>query len=122
METKVFEIRDIGTFMVGVATKLDEADPDDPDDNTGYLLSRYGFKRGMPHPVLLYLPSFKQAELDPIYGWNDKRTVPTAHKYIEANWAQLKSGDIVDVRFILGETDEPCESERVQWLNYISNR
>lgn len=119
-ETKVFEIRDFATFMVGVATKLDTADKDDPDNNEGYLLARVGFKKGMLYPVVLYIPTFKEAQCDP-NAWSDRRTVPNAHKYIMEHWDELETGDLVDVRVALEEENEPCESERIQWLNWLMN-
>ena len=36
----------------------------------------------------------------------------TAHLYIEKNFDALKDGDVVDVQFILGESDKPKTSER----------
>jgi len=35
-----------------------------------------------------------------------------AHAYIEKNFHNLNSGDVIDVEFILGETDKPKTSER----------
>jgi hypothetical protein len=37
----------------------------------------------------------------------DLRTKRTAHFHIERHWAELKDGDVVDVQFILNETDAP---------------
>lgn len=39
------------------------------------------------------------------------RTMREAHAYIEREWKMLRDGDIIDVEFILGETDMPKESE-----------
>ena len=53
--------------------------------------------------------------IDP-YDWanyRDMRTKGTAHHYIENHWADLKDGAVVDVQFILRETDAPKVSERV---------
>jgi hypothetical protein len=44
------------------------------------------------------------------YDWGD-RTFQIAHDYIEKHWDSLKSGDLIDVLFILGESLTPCESE-----------
>jgi len=33
------------------------------------------------------------------------------HLYITEHWNELESGDVIDVRFILGETPHPCLSE-----------
>jgi hypothetical protein len=119
IESKVFEIRDHATFMVGVATKLDTADREDPDCNEGYLLSRIGYKPGCFYPVVLYIETFAKTAHADYNAWSDKRAIPTAHKFITEHWDELESGDVVDVRFILEETNKPCESERTQWLNWI---
>ena len=45
------------------------------------------------------------------YGWQD-RTMTAAHEHIQSKWDELESGDVLDVRFIIGETDAPCSSDR----------
>ena len=35
-----------------------------------------------------------------------------AHHYIIEHWDKLRDGDVVDVSFILGETQQPKVSER----------
>lgn len=40
------------------------------------------------------------------------RTLGIAHKYINEHYDELDSGDVVDVRFILGETEKPEPSTR----------
>lgn len=42
------------------------------------------------------------------------RTLPTAHRYIEKNFDKLKTGDVIDVEFILGETQTQKTSERLE--------
>jgi hypothetical protein len=41
----------------------------------------------------------------------DAHTKPQAHQYIEQHWRELKDGDVIDVEFILGETDVKKTSE-----------
>jgi len=104
MESKLFEIRDKNTFIVVLATMLDRGKVNAQSD---YLLRRAGF--GDP---LVQLTSFvrHKSEYDP-YDWGC-RTYSTAHDYIQNNWYDLKSGDVVDVEFILGEKIDKKESER----------
>gem|GEM_PF-2943358 len=48
------------------------------------------------------------------YDWSGTpRTYREAHKYIKQNWGILESGDVIDVEFILGETDTCKISERL---------
>jgi hypothetical protein len=35
----------------------------------------------------------------------------TAHNFIAEHWAELNSGDVVDVEYILGETSAPKDFE-----------
>jgi hypothetical protein len=39
--------------------------------------------------------------------------MPEAHKYIIEHWYDLKTGDVVDVEFALGESEKPKLSERI---------
>ena len=91
--------RDAGTFIPALAILISRED--------GYLAGRAGF--GDPCVELIHVEGQKCA-YDP-FDWTN-RTMKTAHQYIEANWAKLKDGDVVDVQFILGETAAPKVSER----------
>ncbi len=104
METKMFEIRDIGTFIPVVCVAC-ESD----NEQEAYLLRRSGFRTRC-----IQLSSFirKQANYD-CYDWGD-RTYQVAHKYIEENWDNLERGQVIDVETILGETDKPKVSERIE--------
>ena len=46
-------------------------------------------------------------------GWLNRRTMLHAHEHIEREWASLTTGQVVDVRVILGETTEPAISDRL---------
>jgi len=39
------------------------------------------------------------------------RTMKEAHLWLRDNYDSVESGDVIDVEYILGETDEPKESE-----------
>jgi hypothetical protein len=45
------------------------------------------------------------------------RTFPVGHNWIIEHWDELRHGDVVDVRFILGETVAPCKPEREETNN-----
>ena len=103
MRVKLFEIRDRGTFMPAMAT-LAKSD----DRHEQYLLSSSGF--GHPSPlIILYFLELNEGHCD-AYHWGN-RTRNTAHKYIQQNWDVLKSGDVIDIEYILGETREPKVSQ-----------
>lgn len=95
METKTFEIRDRATFISAVGTLMVPS-----NELEEKLLRHAGYHGGMTL-VLLTRMDGGRAHYDQ-YDWCD-RTMKTAHAYIAENWADLKSGDVVDVEAVLGE-------------------
>ena len=41
----------------------------------------------------------------------DNRTFRESFRYIKKNWFNLSSGDVIDVAYILGLTDQPVQSQ-----------
>jgi hypothetical protein len=62
-----------------------------------------------PYIILIKLDG-TECQYDP-FAWPNRRTLTTAHLYIRDNWSKLTSGQIIDVEHILGESDQPKESE-----------
>ncbi len=105
MEVKMLEIRDRGTFVPALAVHLSSEEP-----RERYLLERAGFY-GMSDMVLVTKLEEGTSSFDP-HQWQVRgRTMPRAHLYIQDHWGELKSGDVVDVEYILGETSQPKKSE-----------
>lgn len=104
MRCKVFEVRDEGTH-IGVFALSTE-----PAPGQEYELSRNGFASG-DAVILGYLSGERESSADP-YFWGG-RTMPAAHNYITERFDELPDGAVVDVRHILGETEAPCESDRL---------
>lgn len=102
MTTKFIEIRDRATTIPALA--FDISKQDDP------LAWRAGFG---DHPcIYLLMLSSEKAAYDPYSSvWGGARTMPIAHQWLAEHWAEVKSGDVVDVQFILGETSAPKASE-----------
>lgn len=117
MITKAFEIRDKGTFIPVLATKMVPADGVDYEIER-YLLRRAGHGFDFPSIVLCRMEASgvdRNATYDPYswYSWGGgSRTMTVAHSHIEKNFDALKSGDVIDVEFILNETKVPKTSER----------
>ena len=111
MKTKLFEIRDRGTFMPAMATQVRSS-----DEKEIYLLGASGFSNsnagGITHLIILHFLELNEAHYD-AFHWED-RTRRHAHHYIQRNWDVLKSGDVIDVEFIFGETAEPKMSQRTE--------
>jgi hypothetical protein len=99
MQTKLVEIRDRGTFIPALAILVSEAD--------GYLMKRAGFGRQCVYLVAL---ATQKCAYDP-FEWGN-RTMNTAHQWIEDNWYTLVGDDVIDVEFILGETEKRKQSEQ----------
>jgi hypothetical protein len=106
--TKILEVRDKMTFIsvLAISTRWES-------EEQRYYLARAGYDRDGSIIILVRLADCK-ASCDP-YEWSpgDSRTMPHAHDYIEKHFDELKDGDVVDVRVILGETDMPALSERL---------
>ncbi len=110
LETKLFEVRDKNTFIPVVAIFWSRSEQE-LNNEESYLLGRAGYGKFNDCILLTYLSS-GAANYDP-YQWGN-RTMQTAHSYIEDNWEELQSGEVVDVEFILKETKEPKISEMVE--------
>jgi len=117
MEIKLFEVRDSATFMPVMAIRLFIENPIVDPDNELWLLRRAGYsleqiitKSAEPYIILVKLNGV-EAQYDP-FNWVPSRTMGNAHRYIIDNWNDLKSGEVIDVEFILGETQVKKRSER----------
>lgn len=103
-ETKLFEVRDAGTFIPVMAVRFVTNIRDEH-----YLLRRAGYGVGSPYVLLTNLVTGK-TNYDP-YDWGN-RTLANAHKAIDEGWSDLTSGDVIDVEFILKESTTKKVSER----------
>ena len=103
MYIKCIEIRDHATCIPAIAIKMEYSDLIEHK-----FLWRCGYPQDGNGVVLMKLDDQK-ATSDP-YEWGG-RTMPAAHLYILENWDNIKSGDVVDSRVYLKETDQPAEAE-----------
>lgn len=109
MKTKLFEVRDRGTLMPAMATLMQSDDLAE-----GWLLMRAGFGPASHGLVVLafieVLPD--QVSYDPIDWGHNPRTRQVAHQYITEHWDELKTGAVIDIEYILGESEKAKTSER----------
>lgn len=108
MNIKLLEIRDRCTLIPVMCIDMNL-----PHTSEQYHLMRYcGFPLDMrPNIVMTELrASGGEAWNDP-YGWSSRRTMPNAHQFIIDHWNEIEDGDVIDVEFILGETDTKKVSE-----------
>ena len=108
IDVKLFEIRDRGTFMPVMATQTKGNDKKEI-----YLLEAAGFSNSNPLIILHFFKAYHWETHYNAYHWED-RTRLHAHQYIQQNWDALKSGDVIDVEYILDETAEPKMSQRLE--------
>lgn len=106
---KFLEIRDAGTFIPAMAVSMNTARWGNALD--AWLIRRGGFGLSSACVFLCKLQT-GGGEYDP-YSWRGSCTMQVAHDWIEKHFNELKSGDVVDVEFILGITKAPKTSERL---------
>lgn len=111
--TKVLEIRDSMTFIPVIAIKMLSR----TEVQEWYIHYRGGYSQDGSSIILINLdtgisrPLKNSMSSNDAFYWND-RTMTIAHQYIEENFDSLCDGDVIDVEFILGETDKKKISER----------
>lgn len=116
MEVKLIELRDRGTFIPMMAVRLDSL----ASTEDRFLLRRAGYgeeqidlnKGFEPYVLFTRLDGTGKCNYDP-YSWDNPRTYRPAHIYLISHWNSIKSGDVIDVEFLLGETTAPKVSERL---------
>ena len=80
-----------------------------------YIHWRSGYPRDGTAIIMMRLADQK-ATVDP-YDWGPHdRTHKVAHDYIYKHFDELEDGSVVDVQFILGETEKPKISERLDYI------
>lgn len=105
MDIKQVEIRDSMTFIPALAIRF--------SGEEGYLFRRAGFVREHFCVALIRLSDF-ETHYDP-FEWKrvQGRSMHVAHRYLIEHWHECSGDDIlIDVEFVLGETNEPKKSER----------
>lgn len=109
IETKLFEIRDRGTFIPALAVKIANANIFPPLNKENFLLSRAGY---VGEYILLTMLEHTTRCFGYSEHWGHTvRTMRIAHQYIEQHFDTLDSGAVIDVEYILGETASPKASE-----------
>lgn len=103
MKQKLIEIRDNGTCITAIAIKTEPT-------KSGEIrfLSRGGW--GLDSVILIKCNGGCEATHDP-FDWNDRRTMFEAHRYLEQHFDEIPDYFVCDVRYILGESDQPCKSD-----------
>lgn len=110
MEVKLFEIRDVHTFIPVMAIKLCGR-----SEQERYLLYRAGFGRTWrTQSEYILMSTFgtnAHTTVDP-FTWKS-HTLEEAHVEILHKWSHLNSGDVIDLEYLRGESLEPKKSEYI---------
>lgn len=128
VETKLIEVRDHMTCMIMLATRPGQYHPA-PDTirqplltpthveqrkRESWMWNRSGFGNDSSYTrnsVFLTDIDRGETQLDP-YDWRNDRT-RAAHIWIRDNFDKIPHTGLVDIRYLLGETTEPCTSDYV---------
>ena len=113
MIAKLFEVRDIKTFIPVLAVQLGS-----DDEAERYLAARSGYGRTrLDQEGYVFITRIDGNDIGGTYapyGWpSGTRTMKVAHEFIAAHFGELEPGAVVDVEHILGETEQPKQSERL---------
>ena len=109
LENKIFEIRDRMTFIPALCTKM--APTIHTAEREEKLMRHSGYGFGVPMIILTMLNDTKRTSYN-AFSWGD-RTMHNAHLYINEHFNELETGAVVDVEYILGETDKPKTPEAI---------
>lgn len=106
IQTKTFEVRDEGTMIVVLASRLHVGSGATPQER---MWRRRGFRGEV---TLLWPLSGGEQTYDPFY-WHGhaNSTLFEAHRHIRECWDDLEDGALIDVEVLLGLRDEPKTSE-----------
>lgn len=102
MKVKMVEIRDAATRIAAIAIKTQGETLKEHQ-----LFRMEGFGESS---VLLIRPEQQKMCYDPLL-WDNRRTMTTAHRYIQEHFDELPDAAVVDVEYILGESETPKTSE-----------
>lgn len=106
-EVKFFEVRDEGTHIPVLCVKVAY----EYGMRGEYQMRRSAFSPGDSLTHLVNLNS-GEGRSNPAH-WKSGRTMRVAYNAIVDQWEDLKSGDVIDVQYILGETSVKKLSESI---------
>jgi len=110
LESKLVEIRDRATCIPALAIRMVAENAADPAQYWA-IHCQSGYPRDGSTIILMKLYG-PEAHADP-YEWGTSRTMTNAHRFITREFDKLTDGQVVDVRVILGEEQEPAKPDRL---------
>jgi hypothetical protein len=118
-ETKIIELRDDATCMIVIVWLVRSH-----NDQEAWALRHIGF--GKPdggsfgthmfyegHPYMMaYDVENRRCDYDMCRLFGGSERYSNAMEWVREHFDELEGGEVVDVRFINGETNSPCKSDR----------
>lgn len=104
VEYKNLEVRDRGTLYTVLAFRVI---PDSPNEEA--FMKRAGYSSEYPDVFLMTYDPDCRCSYDP-YSWAE-RTLHEAHRWIRDNFESINNYDVIDVEYLLGESNTKKESE-----------
>jgi hypothetical protein len=116
IETKTIEMRDRATMIPMLAIRVWSGfRSEEKLSKDNWLLRRAGWGENLG-VYLMRLDLVRATVCNDGYGWTgsvtEQRTYRAIHDHMQRNWDSFESGDVLDVEYLLSETDEPKKSER----------
>lgn len=111
LNSKAFEIRDRLTYIPVICIDMNP-NQDGISEAESYHLTRTGYAERAV--ILFRMDGQGVATWDAYEHRESGRTLKEAHLFIDRHWDKLKSGDVIDIEFILGESDKPKISQRLK--------
>lgn len=107
MKSKMFEIRDECTCITAIAIKTE---PENLNEHAHFRRGGWG----SDSVILIKSNGETRAEYDP-FAWrkDGTRTMFQAHLYIQEHFDELENFSVIDVQYILGETENPKQSDLI---------
>lgn len=99
----MIEIRDKATLIPAMVIRVN-AMTNMPEPHN-WLIQHSGWGTDNPGIYLFAMHGKGYCHYD-AYGWGD-RTFHNAHLYVQEHFDDIEDGQVVDVEFILGETEHP---------------
>jgi len=114
-QIKFFEVRDFATTIPMCAVRVERFKTPAWPLRTemvreDQLLARAGWGQESSAVYMFHLGENPGKVTWDCYTWGD-RTRKAVHAHICREWDNLQDGQLLDVRVILGETTEPCETD-----------
>ena len=123
IDVKLFELRDSATCIpiMGVCVKADTLLRGFRDERERWLIRRGGWGPTQEGLYLMRVNPDEKVYAAALVGnsmlfrmseyVSESRSYKVAFEHIAEHWHELESGDLIDVRVVLGEEELPAESD-----------